>query len=312
MEEQVDIVAEEALTLAASLSDAPGLFEIVKKTITQAGPTSPSKRGSSLLALPLLVCEAISGSYERAVPVAAAIRLLKAAAEVFDDVEDDDSSTSLAATYGTAVAVNAASALVFLAEKSLGRLKDRGVSEGVVVRILDTINSYHITTCAGQHLDISCHQASISEEEYLRIAALKSASHVECGCCAGAILAGADASLVSAFCRFGHNLGMAAQMANDIQGIISGTDIARGQVTLPVTYALEHADGDAVTELEVAFHLQSGPFTDPNQVRYLLFNCGAMHYAAVKMETFKQQAADALAEAEIAGASVAALKAFLA
>ena len=101
-----------------------------------------------------MVSDAISGHYEQAVPAAAAIQLLKAAAEVFDDIEDADSSDSLASRYGLAAATNAATTLIILAEKAIARLKGRGVADDSIIRILDAINSYYTTACAGQHLDL--------------------------------------------------------------------------------------------------------------------------------------------------------------
>src|SRR5512139_840285 len=67
--------------------------------------------------VPLAVCDAISGHYDQALPAAAGMRCFRAAADAFDDAEDADSPTSLAARYGMAIAVNVATTLLVLGEK---------------------------------------------------------------------------------------------------------------------------------------------------------------------------------------------------
>jgi octaprenyl-diphosphate synthase len=110
---------------------------------------------------------------------------------------------------------------------------------------------------------------------------------------------------------FGYNLGMASQIANDIQGITRGRDILKRKITLPVIYALSQADGEARHQLELTFSKQSESAPSPAQTRDLLFNTGAIHYATIKMELYKQQALDILSKAEGAGANVERLRLFL-
>ena len=140
---------------------------------------------------------------------------------------------------------------------------------------------------------------------------MKSASQAECAFYIGALLADAQPQLLSLFSKIGYNLGMAAQIANDIRGVIGGTDILARKMTLPAIYALAQTDGKARTQLEAAFYGQSEAAPDPAQIRDLLFNIGAIHYSTLKMEFYKQHALDALSEAEEAGTCVERLKLFL-
>ena len=313
-ERQTELLREEIEALLAPLSDIAGLYDLVMEPLTMAKRELAVEPASDWpwLLLPLIVCEAVSGHYEHAMPAAAATQLLKGAAEVFDDIEDADSSDSLLARYGLAAATNTATTLLVLAEKAIARLKRRGVADGIVVRVLDAVNSYYTTACAGQHLDLSLTPGiAISEDTYLRVAAMKSASQVECACHIGALLATAEQQLISLFSTFGHNLGMAAQITNDVQGIIHGSDITRKRITLPIIYALAQTNGEARSQLEAAFLRQSEATPDPAQIRDLLFGVGAIHYATIKMEFYKQRARDVLSEAEAAGASVERLRLFL-
>jgi geranylgeranyl diphosphate synthase type I len=139
---------------------------------------------------------------------------------------------------------------------------------------------------------------------------MKSASQVECACHIGALLATANQELINAFTIFGHNLGMAAQITNDILGITRGSDILKHKMALPVIYTLTQTDGEARNQLELAFRKPSEYVLEPAQIRDLLFRTGAIHYAMIKMESYKQRALDTLSKAEGAGASIEHLKLF--
>lgn len=313
-ERQAKLLRDEIELLLRPLTDTTSLYDLAKEPLAKTGRGLASEDSSGYLwpLLPLIVCESICRRYEKALPAAAALQFLMAAAEVFDDIEDMDYSNSLSARYGSAVAINAATTLIILAERAIVRLKARGVEDSIVVRVMDSINSFYTTACVGQHLDLSCaSEMAFSEDFYLRVAGMKSASTSECACYIGALLANANNRLVDIFGRFGHNLGMAAQIANDIQGLTFGNDIIEGKITLPVIYALAQADQKTRNQLKRAFRKQSKVTPNATQIRDLLFRTGAIHYAAIKMEFYKQQALDNLSEAEKAGVRVKRLKLFL-
>ena len=235
---QAGFLRDEIEALLAPLSGSTGLYDLVKEPLTKAGRglATESVHGQPWSLLPLMVCEAVSGHYEQALPATAALQLLVSASDVFDDIEDADSSESLSVKYGSAVATNVATTLLILAERGITRLRVKGVDDCIIIRVIDAINSFCTTACAGQHLDLSLNsEIAVSEDVYLRIASMKSASQIQCACHTGALLANANQELVDTFDRFGHNLGMAAQITNDIQGITHGSDIVKSKITLPVS-----------------------------------------------------------------------------
>jgi geranylgeranyl pyrophosphate synthase len=311
---QAELLREEIEELLAPLSDVASLCNLTKEALTQGsrGLSAEVTHDKPWPLLPLVVCEAISGHYEHALPAAAAIQLLMAAGDVFDDIEDADSPESLSARYGPAIAINAANTLIIMGEAAIMRLKARGIEDCVIVRVMDVVNSYCTTACAGQHLDLSLSsEMAISEDDYLRVVDMKSASQVECACHIGALLATANQELVNMFAKFGHNLGMAAQITNDIRGITRGSDILKPKITLPVIYALTQVKGEARKQLKLTFSKQSEPAFDTMQAKDLLFSSGAIHFATVKMEFYKQQALDFLSAAEGEGVSIERLKLLL-
>jgi geranylgeranyl pyrophosphate synthase len=311
---RAELLKGEIEVVLAPLSDSVDLYNLVKEPLTKArrglAPEMGHDRPWPLL--PLVVCESISGSYEHALPAAAALQLLMAAGDVFDDVEDADAPESISARYGPAIAVNAANTLIALAEAAVTRLSTRGVADHTVVRVMEAVNSFFINACAGQHLDLSLSsEIAISEDDYLKVVGMKSASQVECACLVGALLASARQELIDIFAKFGHNLGMAAQITNDIQGITREGDILKPKITLPVIYALAQSDRETRNQLESIFSKRYESVLTPTQVRELLFRIGAVHYATIKMELYKQRALDTLPKAKKAGANVERLKLFL-
>lgn len=313
-ERQAKLLRGEIDAILVSLSGVADLNNLIKESLTKTEQGLAKESGNSRRwpLLPLIVCEAISGHCEQALPAASALQFFKVAAEVFDDIEDMDSSESLLVKYGSAVATNVATTLLILAERGITRLERRGVEPHTIVRAMDVINSFYTTACAGQHLDLSLTaKIAASEDIYLQVVEMKSASTVECACHIGALLATTNQELINTFTTFGHNLGMASQIANDILGITRGSDIVKPKITLPVIYALAQTDGKTHDQLENIFVKQSGAVPDPVQIKDLLLHSGAIHYSTIKMEYYKQRALDTLSEIEEAKIDVGQLKLFL-
>jgi len=233
----------EELENLLSYVSIPDFYAVVREPLEPSGRGLSSGSTRPWPLLPLLVSEAICGDYKRALPVAAAIQLLMASADVFDDIEDADSPNSLVAKYGLPVAVNAATALLIRSEVALARLKRRGVKPQVIVKVIGIISESFSQACVGQHQDLSFQPGGKNlEKRYLEIVDKKSASQIECACRVGAVLAGAGDTLVKTMTNFGRNTGMAAQIDNDIRGLNEGKDIKKQKITLPVIYALAHGE----------------------------------------------------------------------
>jgi octaprenyl-diphosphate synthase len=91
----------------------------------------------------------------------------------------------------------------------------------------------------------------LSEEEYLKIIADKTASLFSVSCEAGPILAGQNGGIRKDFAGFGENVGVAFQIADDlldytgdvgITGKKPGNDVINGKVTLPLIYSLRNGE----------------------------------------------------------------------
>jgi geranylgeranyl pyrophosphate synthase len=310
-EKQAKFLRNEIEAVLAYLPGDTDYRNLVREPLTRPrrGLAADCAQGIPWALLSLIVCEAISGRYEPALPVASALQFLTCAGDILDDVEYADRSDSLPVKYGRAVATNVATMHIMLAEKAITRLKERGVKDHAIIHIMDAINSFYINTCAGQHLGLSLDTGKyIPEDLYLKITSLKSASQIECACHAGVLLATENRKLIRQFSLFGHKLGMATQITNDIKGIVTGSDISRDKVSLPLVYALNQPRDESCEQLRQIFQKPERQIPDPAMIRDLLFRIGAMQYATVKMEAYKQQATDILYDVEKKKISVERLK----
>ena len=311
-DKQYASLREEVEALLEPLAES-SLHRLIVESLALERDTTTETDGSQMwLLLPLIVCEAISGYYQRAIPAAASLQLLKTTAEIFDDVEDADSPMSLSSRYGNAVAVNVATALLILSEKAIARLKTVGVEDYIVIRVMDAVGSYYTVACAGQQLDLSTGLGKgISEDDYMSITGMKSAATTECSCFVGALLATENQTVIDKFAEFGRNLGMSSQIANDIQGITRGNDITRRKITLPVVFALTQTDGETRNRFESVFLDVAEPVSDVTQIRDMLFSTGAIQYALVRMEYYNQAAFGCLGELEKLGVNIGRLRPFI-
>jgi octaprenyl-diphosphate synthase len=94
---------------------------------------------------------------------------------------------------------------------------------------------------------------NLAEEEYLEVIRRKTAMLFEAACRVSAIIADAPAEKENALAAYGHNLGIAFQMADDLfdytlttsdLGKEVGADLREGKLTLPVIFALNQATSD--------------------------------------------------------------------
>ena len=307
------LLQDEIDSLLVPFSDNKDFYSLIREFLAKAGPDSSSDSVYRRRFLPLIVCDAICDRYGHALPASAGIELLNTSAEIFDDIEDADSVESLPAKYGAPIAINVGSTLIMLAERAFTRLSSRGVDSDIVLNLMDAVNSYYATACSGQHRDLSLTpEEAASEDEYFRVIAMKSAFMVECACYTGASLAKADQETLQLFVGFGHNLGMASQIAYDIKGIMGLRDIRKRKITLPVIYALTQTDGETSSMLNKVFCRPAiEVICSPEHIRDLLFSTGAIQYTTIKMELYKQQAADILIKLEQRGIKGEQLQRFL-
>jgi octaprenyl-diphosphate synthase len=139
------------------------------------------------------------------------------------------------------------------------------------------------------------------EARYLRVIELKTARLFEAGCRVGAIGADATAEQIEAAAQFGHHLGMAFQLVDDILDYVAdpaesgkavGTDLAEGKPTLPLIHARDHSD--AATRILIEQAIEKGTVNDFEKVLAAIESSQAIPYTRALAEAHGAKAAEAL------------------
>ena len=253
----------------------------------------------------LLVCEAVGGQVEHALPAAAAVELVHNFSLIHDDIEDDSPTRrhrpTLWKLWGLAQGVNCGDGMFAKAIVVLNDLHGRGVPPR---RALDA-QRILIETCLelteGQYLDMMFETRQGAEvEEYLQMIRRKSAALIACSAHLGALLGGAVQATQEAFRRFGENLGMAFQVMDDVLGIwgqeeetgkSTVTDIMTRKKTLPIVYAMDDKD------LEAIYAQDELTDQDVALVASILEARGARSFAEETARRYSEQAMGYLAQA---------------
>ncbi|MEX2582650.1 MAG: polyprenyl synthetase family protein [Gemmatimonadota bacterium] len=147
----------------------------------------------------------------------------------------------------------------------------------------------------------SCDALDFSEGSYYQLIECKTASLISAACELGA-LAG-DESLRAPLSDFGHKLGMAFQIADDLldytadEAVIgkpSGLDLREHKVTLPLIAVLPELSADERKRIENFFEEPEAKDSEIAAIVEIVTRCGGLEYAREKALDYARQAAEAL------------------
>lgn len=149
----------------------------------------------------------------------------------------------------------------------------------------------------------SCDALQFSEQDYDRLIGSKTASLMSAACELGAALAGEP--LRDPLARFGHALGMAFQIVDDLLdytgseamvGKPTGQDLREHKVTLPLIAAMREMSAAGVREVE-HFFADPEPSDDGiDRLTGLVRDNGGLEYARSRADDFGRMATEALLE----------------
>lgn len=208
-------------------------------------------------ALAILSAEAVGAPSETGVPGAVAIELIHDFSLIHDDIIDNDAERrhrpTVWAKFGTGVGVVVGDALHALAFEVL--LSDPSPSR---VRAAKKLAEAVSAMIAGQSMDMAFEEMpSVTLEQCLAMEQGKTGALLAYASSVGAILAGADDTVVEELADFGAHMGVAFQAVDDLLGIWgdpertgkpAGADLRERKKSVPVVIAL-NSDTPAAEEL---------------------------------------------------------------
>ncbi len=230
-------------------------------------------RGKRIRPLLLLLSTAASGgNWEDALPAAAAVELIHNFSLLHDDIQDKSETRRGRPTvwkkWGIAQAINAGDGLFIAANLSLAKLGFFFSAE-VVLAAARSLQETCLNLTRGQHLDIAYENRSeITLGDYWAMVGWKTAALLSSATETGALLGGADEASQFNYRNFGHYLGLAFQVRDDILGIwgeekrtgkSAASDLLEGKKSLPVLYGLQKGEQFAARWKEGALSREEIP-----------------------------------------------------
>ncbi len=251
-------------------------------------------------AIVLLTARALGCTTQVPPRFAAIIEFIHTATLLHDDVVDSaDRRRGLKtanAVWGNAGAVLSGD---FLYSRSFQMMVDAGRMD--IMRVLaDTTNAI----AEGEVLQLmTCGDPDVTEARYLRVIELKTARLFEASARLGAIAADTGDETQRRMAAYGHHLGMAFQLVDDLLDYIAdsevsgknlGTDLAEGKPTLPLIYAMQNGTRPQRDLIYAA--IRDGRVENLSSVLDAVESTGGITYSAALAKQHVEQAINALGE----------------
>ncbi len=237
----------------------PEVHQVLQESIPSYWPDLKSVFGTlfkepltSAAILPLACCQAVNGRAKDAVPVSAALIAAEVCIRILDDLEDKDRPGQLWQHVGEARAWNYASAIQLLSFEILSKAP---FPPQVFYNVNQLFINGFFCIYLGQDRDII--ESTRTIEDYWRTIELKTSTAYSAACASGAMVGTDNAEWIEAYRIFGHHLGLAIQIFNDMESIWQPegmTDLEQGKITLPLLYGLscEHPERDELSSIVAA------------------------------------------------------------
>jgi octaprenyl-diphosphate synthase len=206
-----------------------------------------NRHGKMLRSATLLLCGKLTGEINRLhVGVASVIEMIHAATLLHDDVIDNSTTRRFQPTANSIWGAKQAVLLGdYLLSKAFLALIEFGRND-INAIITDTA----ATICQGEIAQNTCKgDFKISVDEYLNIISRKTAVFFAAAAQLGAIISNADEKTCKSLYDFGHNLGMAFQVTDDLIDVLgaenntgktTGRDFENKVPTMPILKSIDY------------------------------------------------------------------------
>jgi len=252
--------------------------------------------------LTMVCCQALSGDYSVSLPAAAGIELIHNYTLVHGDVQSNravsEDRPSVWWVWGPAQAINVGDGLHALGRNTIMRLAQRGIPPERVLPAVTSLDKACLALCEGQYMDLEFQEKlMVTSADYHDMIGRKTGALTGCATELGAIAAGADDNVRTAYQKMGQGLGMAWQISLDIADLwgrrddgMTSSNMLNKKKSLPLIYALENsslADKRALGNVYMKRVLQP---EDVTQVIAILDQGGARQFAESRARELAKEA----------------------
>ena len=249
--------------------------------------------------LPLLVHAAITGDESPAHHLAEACTLLYFGVDLFDNLIDDELSSSWDTRDPAEASLAATTLLAAAPQIAVARLREHGVPPERLWELAHLFAETLLTMSAGEHEDVLfTGRADVRPEMCRDMIERKSGSEFALFAKAGAMLATEDEDVIQQYAAFGRCLGMASQLRSDVWDIWSAEisqDLINGRCTLPVVHALSTLQEESRERLQELLRAARESAEHHDEVRVLLAEAGSLRHTTLVIEVYLRRARECLA-----------------
>lgn len=241
-------------------------------------------------AFALLAGKCCNSKLDILLPLAVALELIHMASLVHDDVIDNSLTRrgipTVKAQWGDKVSLHTGD---YLFAKSLIL-----ISQYKNQRIAKILADVSVEMCEGEIQQIATsYDLQQNLKDYFYRIKRKTAMLISASCQLGAVASNAEPIIERALTKYGHYLGMAFQITDDILDMTAnqkelgkpiGSDLRQGIITLPTIYALKYA----IEKQELATIIVNRQKTDDgiNEAIEIIKNSGAIEYSFAIAQSF--------------------------
>ena len=250
--------------------------------------------------LTVLAAKAIGYKGEEHLQLAAIVEFIHTSTLLHDDVVDESNMRRGRET-ANAMFGNSASVLVgdFLYARSFQMM-----SELSNLKIMDILSDATNIIAEGEGLQLmNCNDPDTTEDSYMKVIYCKTAKLFEAATRLAAVIAKQDDVTELAMLNYGKHLGTAFQLVDDIMDYTAdaqemgknvGDDLAEGKPTLPLLYAMKHANEQQSLMIRNAIEHGDG-MDNLDDILAAMKQTGALVYTQKKAEEEADKAISAIA-----------------
>ena len=239
----------------------------MRKILQRAASTRPRD-----WQLPLIACQAVGTSSEKALPASAALACMQISIILVDDMLDDDPRGE----YHRVGSGRAANFAIAFQAAGIDALLGSQADYSVRMEALNALNHMMLATAHGQELDI---QNPADELSYWRVVENKSAPFYGCALQLGALFGECVVNTAKSLERLGRIYGEMIQIhddLNDSMAVPANPDWLQQRKPLPILFALtvQHPNRARFIELYQNISVEHAL----QEAQEILIHCGAISY----------------------------------
>lgn len=235
-----------AAQIEEELAQETGSQVVVVEEVAALTKEAGGKRLRPLMAAAAALAINPQADKGRIARIGACLEMIHMATLIHDDVIDGAATRR---GKPTAFTVYGATASILSGDVLLAKAM-RVLAQDGDLRIIRLVSESVVEMAEGEVREVEArNDFDISEEEHMVILRMKTAAFIEACCRAGAIIGGATPEVEAKLGRYGHHIGLAFQIADDLldfrgdnakTGKPQATDFREGCATLPLLFLRDH------------------------------------------------------------------------